>query len=166
MTITEPYLGKSGVSYIFEYHDVDSFDGLEYSLCRQVYGVCFYGDKIVIGYGGKKQNWGLIGGTIEKGETFIQTLMREIQEESNMRVLSWLPVGYQKTTDTRDNSFVYQLRYVCTVQPYGPFTSDPAGAITKIELVDPKDVKKYFDWGKIGDRIIERGLELKRKLLI
>ena len=106
----------------------------------------------------------MIGGTIEPGETFEQTLKREIQEESNMEVLNFMPIGYQKVTDTRDNSFVYQLRYACTTRPYGPFVSDPAGSITEIKLIDPKKYRDYFDWGKIGERIISRALELKPKL--
>ncbi|MEK7471174.1 MAG: NUDIX domain-containing protein [Patescibacteria group bacterium] len=108
---------------------------------------------------------GLIGGTIEKGESFEETLKREIQEESNMEVLSFLPVGYQKVIDTRDNSFVYQLRYVCTARPYGEFSSDPAEHVTEIKLIDPKDYKQYFDWGEIGERIIRRAEELLAKLI-
>jgi ADP-ribose pyrophosphatase YjhB (NUDIX family) len=159
-SITENYRGRSGVDYIFEYFDADSFADLDYSKCQQVYGVCLYENKMVIGFGGKKKDWGLIGGTIENGETFEQTLKREIQEESNMEVLKCLPVGYQKMTDTRDGSYVYQLRYACLVRPYGPFIADPAGGIMEIKLIDPKDYKKYFNWGKIGERIITRGLEL------
>ena len=139
----------------------DSFDDLDYNICRQVYGVCFYGDEMVIGYGGNKKDWGLIGGTIEQGETFEQTLKREVREESNMEVLKSAPIGYQKMIDTRDGSYVYQLRYVCIVRPYGPFISDPDGGITEIRLINPKDSKKYFDWGKIGERIGDRALELK-----
>lgn len=161
MNITENYKGKSGIEYIFEYSDTDSFDDLDRSKCKQVYGVCFYDDKMVIGYGGKKKDWGLIGGTIEEGETFEKTLKREIEEESNMEVLKCLPVGYQKMIDAKDKSFVYQLRYVCTVRPLGPFVLDPAGGITEIKLIDPKDYKQYFDWGKIGERIINRAIELK-----
>jgi 8-oxo-dGTP pyrophosphatase MutT (NUDIX family) len=164
MNIVEKYLGVSGVEYIFEYSDADSFGHLDYSKCRQAYGVCFSGDEIIIGYGGHKNMWGLIGGTIEEGETFEQTLAREIQEESNMEVLSCKPIGYQKMIDTRDESFVYQLRYACTVRPYGPFVEDPAGSVTEIKLIDPKEYKKYFDWGQIGERIIQRALELKEKL--
>ena len=107
---------------------------------------------------------GLIGGTIEKGETFEETFKREIQEESNMEVLSSIPVGYQKVIDTRDNSFIFQLRYVALVQPFGPFVSDPAGTIIEIKLVDQNEYKNYFNWGKTGDRIIQRALELKEKL--
>ena len=55
-------------------------------------------------------------------------------------------------------------RYVCTVRPYGKFVSDPAGGITEIKLIDPKDSKKYFDWGKIGERIINRATELLKDM--
>lgn len=168
MNITEEYIGRSGVKSIFEYQDADSFDNLDYSKCRQVYGVCFYDDKIVVGYGwyaGQKQDWGLIGGTIEKGEKFEETLIREIQEESNMEVISYLPIGYQKAINTRDGDYIYQLRYACKVKPRGPFVEDPAGVITEIKLIDPKDYKQYFDWGKIGDRIMARALEIKESLI-
>ncbi len=164
MYIKENYTGKSGVLYFFEYEDTDSFEHLPYEKCRQCYGVCFSGESIVIGYGGHKQSWGLIGGTIEKDETFEQTLRREIQEESNMEVIAFAPIGYQKAIDSRDNSVFYQLRFVCTVKPYGPFVHDPALAITEIKLIDPPEYKQYFDWGKIGERIMARAIELKKSL--
>jgi 8-oxo-dGTP pyrophosphatase MutT (NUDIX family) len=154
----------SGVVRTCEYHDADAFDGLEYRKCRQVYAVCFCGEKMVIGFGGRKQGWGLIGGTVEAPETFEQTLAREIREESNMKVVVYQPIGYQKVTDPRDGSFVYQLRYVCVVQPLGPFVADPAGGVTKIQLIDPAEYRKYFDWGEIGERIVARAMELKGRL--
>ena len=155
------YSTKNGVAYRLEYHDADSFADLDYKRCRQVYGVCLCGDKMVIGFGGQKQGWGLIGGTVEAGETFEQTLVREVQEESNMKVLACLPIGYQKVIDSRDNSHIYQLRYACAVEPLGPFVADPAAGVTKIKLIDPADYKRYFDWGEIGERIIARAMELK-----
>ncbi len=30
-------------------------------------------------------------------------------------------------------------------------------------MIDPKEYKKYFDWGEIGDRIINRAVELKNQ---
>ncbi len=164
MNITEEYIGFSKVKYILDYFDADTFDHLEYAKCRQAYGVCFYGDEIVIGYGGNKKAWGLIGGTIEEGETYEQTLKREIQEESNMEVLSCAPIGYQKMTDTRDGTFIYQLRYACIARPYGPFVSDPAGGVTEIKIINPNEYKTYFNWGKIGERIISRAMELTKTL--
>jgi len=164
MKITNNNLSYEGVKYVVEYSDADSFDDLDKSKCTQTYGVCFYDDKMVVAHNGHKDTWGLVGGTIEKGETFEETLRRETREESNMEVISFKPIGYQKVTDTRDTSEIYQLRYVCIVQPYGPFVGDPAGAVTEIKLIDPKDYKQYFDWGEIGERIVERSIELKEKL--
>jgi len=79
-----------------------------------------------------------------------------------MEVLLAKPIGYQKMISVDDNSFVYQLRYACIVKPYGPFVSDPGGSIAEIKLIDPNEYKKYFDWGKIGERIIQRAIELKK----
>ena len=59
---------------------------------------------------------------------------------------------------------ITQTRSVCIVEPYAPFVSDIDGDIAKIELIDPKDYKKYFDWGEIGDHIMARALELKEKM--
>lgn len=164
MKISQTYTNKAGEEFLVEYEDVDSFDHLDYTKCRQCYVVCSHGEKLLIGYGGHKMGWGLVGGTIEKGETFEQTLKREIQEETNFEVLTFLPVGYQKVTPADTGIYFYQLRYVCKVRPYGPFVSDPAGGITEIKLIDPADSKQYFDWGAIGDRIGERALELIKKL--
>src|SRR3989338_736111 len=147
MNISNLYKGKSGVEYWVEYSDSDDFSILPLEECRQTYGVCFYEDKMVIGYSGGRKEWGLIGGTVEPGESLEQTLKREIREESNMEVLASIPVGYQKVTDTRDGTHVYQLRYACTARPHGPFIADPMGDILKIELIDSKDHKQYFDWG-------------------
>lgn len=164
MKLTNEYIGHSGVKYLFEYEDADSFDHLPYEQCTQCYAVCLADDGMVIVFGGEKQDWGLVGGTIEAGETFEETLKREIQEESNMEVLNWRPVGYQKVIDTRDGKEFYQLRFVCTVRPYGPFESDPAGSVTEMKVVDPNEYKQYFDWGAIGDRIVARALELVKEL--
>lgn len=149
------YLGKK-IDLV--YKDADSFDGLPYEKCKQVYGVCFCDSKMVIGFGGHKKDWGLIGGTIEPGEKFEDTLVREIQEESNMNVEKSWPIGYQYIV----NEDIYQLRYACIVKPLGKFVSDPAGGVTEIKLIDPVDYKKYFDWGKTGNRIISRALELAK----
>ena len=151
-----------GRVYKLKYTDVDSFANLPKEKCRQIYGVCFYNDKLVIGYNGKKGTWGLIGGTMEHGETFEQTLSREVQEESNMQVLKSVPIGYQVVADPYKNKTIYQLRSYCIVKPIGPFVSDPDGNITEIKLINPLDYKKYFNWGKVGDRLITRALELRK----
>lgn len=147
----------SGVKYNLTYHDCNDFKQLVGKDLQQSYGVCFYNKKLVIVYGEPK--WGLVGGHIEKGETPEFALEREVQEETNMRVLKQIPIGYQEVIKP-DGTSDFQLRSFCIVEPIGEFVKDPVGSITEIKLIDPKDYKKYFNWGKIGDRIMERALEL------
>lgn len=163
--ITKEYTGAAEVTYIFEYFECDSFDDLPQQDIKQCYAVAFNGNNIVIVHNGKKDTWGLVGGSVEEGETPEETLIREVQEESNMKVISCKPIGYQKVTDTRGiQKPFYQLRYFAIIEPYGPFESDPDLTIDKIAEIDPMDHKKYFDWLEIGDKIIERGVEFKKQI--
>lgn len=146
------------VSFV-TYRDTDSFDSLDFDKIKQVYAVCLFQNKMVIVYHEKMQTWGLVGGSIEKGETLEECLTREVQEESNMRITDLKPVGYQEVK-TGDKT-IYQLRYVCKAEPYGDFEGDPDGKITEIKIINPKDYKQYFDWGEVGDQIVKRALEIK-----
>lgn len=154
---TMVYLGKK---YPLIYEDKDDFNDLPYEKCTQVYGVCFCDGKVVLGFSRKMQKWSLLGGNIEPNEKVEDTLKREVQEESNMKVLKCWPIGYQKLADDSK----YQLRYACLVEPFGPFVTDPDASdghgVDRITLIDPKDFKKYIDWGKIGNRLIKRAIEL------
>ncbi len=163
MRLRAQYTDKNGKLAEILYEDVDSFDHLLSQKTTQCYGFCFCGDKFLIVYNRKKDSWTPAGGSIEKGETFEGCLKREIAEESNMKVVSFKPVGYQEVL--LDGEKFNQLRFVCIIEPYGNFISDPAGSITEIKLIDPKDYKKYFDWGEIGAHIMMRSLELKDELL-
>jgi ADP-ribose pyrophosphatase YjhB (NUDIX family) len=163
MQIIEKYRGDSGEEIIFEYSDVDSFD-MPTDNCRQVYGIAFNKDKfLVVNNILHPGSYTPIGGSVEKGEHPDDALIREIKEESNMKVLEFRPIGYQKVIDTSGKEEpYYQLRYFCIVEPYGPFVSDPAGKVTEIIECNPEEYKKYFDWGRIGERIMERALEFRR----
>lgn len=163
MKIKSQFTETDGSITLVEYQDSDSFDFLDKTKVKQCYAVCLVNGKIVIVFHGKKNTWGLVGGSIEPGESYDDCLKREIKEESNMKVLDFKPIGYQ-TVYMGDRVF-HQLRYVCTAEPYGEFSGDPDGKITEIKLVDPKDYKKYFDWGDIGDSIVGRAMELKSKLI-
>jgi ADP-ribose pyrophosphatase YjhB (NUDIX family) len=102
---------------------------------------------------------------VEVGERVDESLMREIKEESNMKVLDFKPLGYQIVTDEEgEDEPYYQLRYYCKVEPYGPFESDPDGDVTEVLEIDPDDYKKYFDWGEIGDALMNKALKIKNNI--
>ena len=79
------------------------------------------------------------------------------------KMISKGALGYQDIYE-KDGRIVRQTRSVCMVEPYGPFVSDPDGDIDEIKLIDPADFKKYFDWGKVGDRIMGRALTLRKEM--
>jgi ADP-ribose pyrophosphatase YjhB (NUDIX family) len=86
-------------------------------------------------------------------------VVREVKEETNMRVLQHRFVGVQEIVEP--GKITVQTRSVCIVEPDGDFVADPDGEITNIEFIAPKDYKTYFDWGEIGDHVMERSLQLK-----
>ncbi len=124
-----------------------------------VHSFCFCGDKMVVVLN-KKGMWTPPGGAIEKGESYEDASIREIFEETNMKVIYQKCLGYQDVTG-EDIKKVRQVRMFCIVEPYGDFVSDPDGDISEIKLIDPKDFSETVGWGEIGDRILELSLQEK-----
>lgn len=147
------------VSFDVVYKDIDSKEELGDRKVSGVHAWCFYEDKMVIVYAAKKDMWTPPGGGVEKDEDFVDAMIREVKEETNMKVIKWAFIGFQDIFEP--NNFATQVRFVCTVEPYGEFIEDPdQGDITEIKLIDPKDCKDYFKWKEIGDHITKRALEL------
>lgn len=155
----------NSIGQVFDviYRDEDPDIDLGNAVMQGVHSYCFYGDKMVIVCNSKKK-WTPPGGGIESGETYAEASIREVREESNMKVLKQDCIGYQDIWIGHENRMVRQVRMVCIVEPYGDFESDPDGDIVEIKLIDPKDYKQYFDWGEIGEHIMQRALELLPRL--
>jgi ADP-ribose pyrophosphatase YjhB (NUDIX family) len=145
------------------YKDIDSELDIKDKKISGVHAYCFYKDKLVVVYSDSKGYWTPPGGGVESGESARDAVTREVKEETNMKVLKQRFIGLQEITEP--NKVTIQTRSVCIVEPYGPFVADSdGGEITKIEFIDPKDYKNYFDWGEIGDHIMERALQLKARM--
>lgn len=152
--IIESSFTYEGKNVSVRYEDADSFDHLPLVKVTQAYAVCFLGDDMVIVKNGKKNTWGLPGGTREDGESLIQCLKREVLEETGMKVVGFAPIGYQNVGE--GDSMDLQVRYVCTVRKVREFTGDTGGAITEVKVINPKQYREYFDWGDIGKHIIDK----------
>ncbi len=160
-TWANPALGHS---VTFEFFPASQFEMLKESdnkTVQSVVGFCFWKDKLLIVKDGLKNTWSPVGGSIESGETFEQAIIREALEEANVKVLRVSPLGYQSVDEGKP--LFYQLRYYCLVEPYGDFESDPDGDITEIKWIDPKDYKQYFDWGSVGEYLVEEAVRLHEK---
>lgn len=144
------------------YEDAEAIQDLGVRTIKAVHTYCFYRGKLVVVWAEDKQYWTLPGGGIEEGETIEEAVIREVEEESNMKVLKQVLLGVQDIFE--GENIVSQTRSLCIVEPHGPFISDPDGDITEIKLVDPSDLKQYVDWGEIGDHLLERALKMVRKM--
>ena len=154
---------KDGKKITFNYYACDSFDLLPYKQCTQVSAIALDRDQMVIIKNGKKNTWNIPGGTIEKGETFEQTLKRELQEETNVNVIKWKPIGFQQVIEDGKEPY-FQLRTAAIVKPFGPFVSDPAGSVTEIKWINPKDFGTYVTWGDKAKVMIDTAIMLIQKM--
>ncbi len=161
--LTSTFINKQGETLTVNYHESNPLENLTDKIMQGVHAFCIIksydletnGKMVLVLH--PKSGWVPPGGGIEQGESFEEATVREVREETNMRVLSQRLIGFQDIQEATRT--VRQMRSFCIVEPYGDFESDPDGEIMEIKLIDPKDHKQYFDWGPIGDRIMERVLE-------
>lgn len=143
------------------HHDLDSLEEIKNEKVKGVHAFCFYGNKLVVVYAEEKKSWGPPGGAVEPGETIEEAVVREVLEETNMRVLKQRIIA---SLEAFEPERTLQTRSVCIVEPIGEFISDPDGDVTEIKLIDPQNMRQYFDWGENGDRLLERAVLLKETL--
>lgn len=164
MEIKSSYTHRFGQVVDLVYRDIETTDQLEGRVVSCVHAFCFYNDKLLIVYQKEGGYWNPPGGAIEPGESIEAAVTREVREESNMKVITQKLIGFCDFHEPK--GAVTQTRSVCLIEPFGDFVVDPDGDITRAELIDSHDYKQYFDWGIIGDRIMERALELYGALKI
>ncbi len=139
--------------YALELYNSINFSGLK--SVTQVQAVCFTDDNDVVLYQHSDNYLGLPGGTPEEGESFEETLKRELYEEISVEVLDFGPIGYIKVyKKDRPEKFDFQLRYWAKVKLLEE-TPDPDNkAIGRVLTPINKAVEK-LNWGKRGELLIE-----------
>jgi ADP-ribose pyrophosphatase YjhB (NUDIX family) len=131
---------KSGKVVTGYYEESDDFSNLPQQKIWSVCAFCYYDGKIVMVK--NEGHWEPVAGHVESGETPDEALIREVKEESNMKILKYFPLGFHYT----HNEDRYQARYFCIVEPYGPFVSDPDGGVTEIKLIKTRDISESIEW--------------------
>lgn len=161
MEITSTLSNRAGQTLKACYREGDPLQGVDQVVLQGVHAFCFNNDKLII-VKHPLSGWMPPGGRIEPGESYEEAVVREVKEETNMRVTHQALIGYQDIYEP--DRVIRQTRSVCIVEPDGPFVPSVEEEITEIKLIDPADYKNYFDWGEIGERLMERALELKNEL--
>lgn len=110
----------------------------------QVYGVCFDTSGRILLLKQRNQPWNIPGGTPESGETASETLIREVYEETTVRIGKHEMIGYQEVLGDTDSPY-YQLRYAALVEGIDPQQPDPDKNATHERLfVLPEEVMTYI----------------------
>ena len=161
MEITETLTDSQGRELAVRYCEDDPCINAEDVHLKDVHAFCFCGDQLVIVFHGDRKSWQPPGGGIEPGETYEEAVVREVKEETNMKVVHHELIGYMDIFDP--DGTVRQTRSFCRVESCGPFESDPDGDITEINLIDPEDYRDYFEWQEIGEHLMLRARKLGEK---
>ena len=118
----------------------------------QVYAVGRINNQVPIVKYNKKGfiSFNLPGGGTESGESYEETLRRELLEELNMRVLDFEPIGYQINVASNGKKY-YQLRVFATLEKVGDFKKDVGGSVIGYELENIQTLNDRINWGEVGD---------------
>lgn len=161
--LTSTFTNKQGEILTVNYYESDPEENIEGKIMQGVHTFCIVksenpetnGKMVLVLH--PKAGWMPPGGGIEEGESYEEAVVREVKEETNMRVLQQRLIGFQDIEEP--SRTVRQTRSFCIVESYGDFIADPDGEIQENKLIDPRDYKRYFDWGFIGDHIMKRVIE-------
>lgn len=140
-----------GNLYKFEIFLSDDFSNIKN--VTQVYGVIFDSKERILLVAGRQKFWILPGGSVEEGETFLDTLHREVYEESAVFIdeNSINPFFYQNVYFQSNGKWTFectQLRYLANIKQIDKFISDPGGHVRYQEFVDIDRLDKYLRWGE------------------
>ena len=120
---------------------------------QQVYAIGNYKGKVpIVHYPSSQDN--LPGGKLDPGETAEMALHREIEEELNMRIQSWYPIGYQ-CVESPSGQVVNQLRVYAVMEKIGEFVDDPGGHIIGHSFVEITALNDVINYGLVGKRMAE-----------
>lgn len=152
---------KSKKEVSLEWIEDSDFD--KYKPCKQVYGICFnQQSEILIIKNPNGGDWQIPGGKPERGESYSETLKREMQEEANVRVEKVRPLGVQKVVVEKEGEqeVYFQMRMICQLEKKLKRTEDPAlGVIYERKFVPAEEVNEWVEWGEIGKRMFEEAVK-------
>lgn len=148
-----------GKTILFSFIDASTYE--EFENITQCYGIVVNeeNDVLIIKEFDHKK-WFLPGGTVEKDETPLQTLHREIIEEADVLIKDEVLLGGQRVFV--DGVFeCSQLRWFARVKEILPQTPDPdSGEMVQRKFIPLSKLNSYLRWGAVGNHLVRRVREI------
>lgn len=140
------------------------FSSFDSALVSQVYGIIVNEKNEILLVLHRRGDYLLPGGTVEIGESLIETLERELYEEAAVKIdLISLKEGFWQQVYKLENSDspeiewkkdVIQVRYLARANQIDKFIKDPAGGmIIAQKWVKIEDLDTYLKWGQANQVI-------------
>ena len=133
-----------------EYKIIDTKDFSTAKNQTQSYGILVNNNNEVLLVSKDNLEWSLPGGTIEKEEDPVNTLIREVYEEAAVKLdlESITPFFYQEVHfDDSNEPLITQLRYFAKIKAIDNFEGDPGGLVKYQKFVSIDDLDKFLLWG-------------------
>lgn len=171
LMINPDYISEAvfkGVKFKFELFRTDSFTDIKD--IHQVYGMIFNkeGDILLVSHSDKR--WSLPGGHTEKDETAIDTLLREVYEESavKLEVENCFPFFYQKAYIWENDVWKFlenQMRYIAFNPIHDTFVQDPDqdNPMVYQQYFPFNQLRQHLQWGDTIDFILKYAPEVLSK---
>lgn len=108
--------------------------------------------------------YGLPGGSIEKDESFEETLKREVKEEITCEILDYELIGYVKDIQIElPKKEKYQLRYWVKVKLLSGSVNDPCGKALSREVINLNKAAEKLNWGERGRALLQLAIGKYKK---
>jgi len=144
--------------YELELHPLN--DHCDLSQVDQIQAVCFLDSNRIVFYKNIEGYLGNPGGTVEKGESIEETIIRELIEEAQLKLIDWKTIGFEevfypnKLESEKKSCF---LRIVAKVELIDKPINDPDGKAIDRVVVKVDQAAKKLNWGEKGEKLIELG---------
>jgi len=136
---------------------LDVFDGTDFSGLSpivQIQAVSFTDDGHIVLYHAVKDNFGCPGGHPEPGETYEESLRREIREEIAAEMIDCGPIGYIRETNLETDEENYLLRYWANVKLLNEPVNDPCDQGRTRHVFGINEAIEKLNWGKGGEILV------------